>query len=157
MRNIRLPELGFHVSSFRFPPLAASQLMGSYCPKAAFLDTHPHHCNNLPSIIFLDAISLPCGVNLDVYWGYWRTPHAFFYKDGDSYVPTCTTHPRPCAPKGWVEQEILLSQYDAGGGTSSRWGIVVWYLPGIHPSFPTPLGSQSWFPMHACINDRTHA
>jgi hypothetical protein len=78
MRNLRLPELGFHVSSFRFPPLAASQLMGSYFPKAAFLDAHPQHCNNLSSIIFLDAISLPCGVNLDAYWGYWRTPHAFF-------------------------------------------------------------------------------
>ena len=148
--------LGFQVRSFRFPHLAFSQLMRSYCPKAAILDAHPHRCNKLPSIIFLDAISLPCGTNLDVYWAYWRTPHVFFYQDGDSDLVRCTTHTRPRAPNDWEEQIIHLSHCDAGGGTSSLWAIVVWYPPGIQPSVQIPLGSQPWFPMQACINDRNH-
>ncbi len=151
------PALGFQVGSFRFSHSEFAQLMESYCPQAATLDAHTRRCNTLPEIIFLDAISLPCGADSANYWAYWRTPHVFFYQDGDLDLAGHTGKARPCAPTNWEERAIHLSHWEAGGGTSSLWAIVVWYPPGILPCDQIPLGSQPWFPMQACVNDRTHA
>jgi hypothetical protein len=118
----------------------------SYCPQAATLDAHARRCNMLPEIIFLDAISLPCGADSENYWAYWRTPHVFFYQDGDLDLAGHTGKTRPCVPMNWEERAIHLSHWEAGGGASSLWVIVVWYPPGIPPCDQIPLGSQPWFP-----------
>ena len=151
------PALGFQVGSFRFTHSEFAQLMEGYCPQAVTLDAHSRRCNTLPTIIFSDAISLPCGRDSEVYWAYWRTPHVFFYQDGDSDLVGRSGKTRPCAPTNWEERVIHLSHWEAGGGTSSLWAIVVWYPPGTHPCDQIPLGSQPWFPMQACVNDRTCA
>ena len=151
------PALGFKVGSFRFPHSAFLQLMESYCPQAANLNARACRYNTLPAIIFLDALSLPCGANSEAYWASWRTPHVFFYQDGNSDWVGCTGNTRPCAPKDWEERSLHLSHWEAGGGTSGLWAIVAWYPPGSQPCDQIPLGSQPWFPMQACVNDRTHA
>jgi hypothetical protein len=110
------PALGFQVGSFRFTHSEFAQLMEGYCPQAVTLDAHSRRCNTLPTIIFSDAISLPCGRDSEVYWAYWRTPHVFFYQDGDSDLVGRSGKTRPCAPKNWEERVIHLSHWEAGGG-----------------------------------------
>ena len=122
------PALGFQVGSFRFSHSDFAQLMESYCPQAATLDAHTRRCNSLPEIIFLDPISLPCGADSENYWAYWRTPHVFFYQDGDLDLAGYTGKKRPCAPRNWEERAIHLSHREAGGGTSSLWVIAVAWL-----------------------------
>jgi hypothetical protein len=64
--------------------------------------------------------------------------------------------PPPC-PTGWTSRSIALSHCGAGGATSGRWTVVVWYPPLLPFSEPLPVAPQAWFPLFCYVRDREAA
>ena len=140
--------MGFTISSVWLPPGPFVDLILDVCPNVLVLSVLPCRCNTLPDVVFLDLLSIPPVERLSgSYWRAWTTPHVFFFWAGD----TDSSSPAPCPPVGWVAKSITMSHCEAGGATSGRWRIQVWYPPGavvIEPVVLDPfLGCQSgvWF------------
>ena len=152
--------LGFQVSSLRCQtPLFAAMIL-PFCPHAAVLAATPRQCNTLPDVIFSDAMSLPPWGDLS-YWAQWATPHVFFVPVGDTDVEEwggrTSLRPVPLRPAGWTACSVFLTHCEAGGATTGRWSIVVWYPPGHPAAMPAPITPQPWFPIRAFVNDRAAA
>ena len=151
--------LGFRVTSICCPDPPFVAVVSKFWPEASILSPSPRRCNRLPDVIFSDLISLPWDPHCpQVYWDAWPTPHVFFCPAGDSDVEAwggrgCCLAP-PAPPRGWLARSITLSHCEAGGGTSGRWTVVVWYPPTSPVSEPVPLEAQPWFPIRACVNNR---
>jgi hypothetical protein len=58
---------------------------------------------------------------------------------------------------GWTSRSIALSHCGAGGATSGRWTVVVWYPPLLPFSEPLPVAPQAWFPLFCYVRDREAA
>jgi hypothetical protein len=54
-------------------------------------------------------------------------------------------------------RSIALSHCDAGGATSGRWTVLVWYPPLLPFSEPLPVGPHAWFPLFCYVRDRESA
>ena len=140
--------LGFRVTTIRcaYPPFV--DLIGLFCGGPWSLSPWPRQCNLLPDVVFLDLGALPWGPGSDKYWERWWTPHIFYCQGADNdLVKTRAGAPPPTCPTGWTLCSIALSHCVAGGATSGRWTMVVWYPPLLPFSEPLQVAPQAWFPL----------
>ncbi len=108
--------------------------------------------------MFLDLGALPWGPGAKKYWEWWRTPHVFFCQGVDNNtVGTRAGPPTPLCPPEWALRSVTLSHCDAGGATSGRWTVVVWYIPLLPFSEPLLAVPQAWFPLFCYVRDRESA
>ncbi len=133
--------LGFRVFSFRSSHPAFTALLSTLFGSASSLGVVARRCNKLPDIIFCDRATLPASSRL--YWSVWTTPHVFFSHAGDCDLEIWgappITSPSPPVPRGWSARSVVLPHSMAGGGTSGRWRLDVWYPPSYPAVLPAPL------------------
>ncbi len=65
--------------------------------------------------------------------------------------------PPPTPPQGWVAKHMCLTHCKAGGATSGRWSVSVWYPPGCLNATLIPIIPHPWFPLWVFVNDRLAA
>ncbi len=108
--------------------------------------------------MFLDLGALPWGPGSDKYCERWRTLHVFYCQgaDDDLVGTRVGPLPPPCPP-GWAWRSITLNHCNAGGATSGRWTVVVWYPPLLAFSEPLQAVPQAWFPLFCYVRDRESA
>ncbi len=63
----------------------------------------------------------------------------------------------PMPPPGWTVRDIGLSHYEAGGGPSGSWRLVVGYPSTQLALSPAPLVLLPWFPIRSLVMDRLAA
>jgi hypothetical protein len=150
--------LGFRVTTVRCAFTPFVDLIGAFCGGPKSLPPCPRQCNSLPDVVFLDLGALPWGPGAKKYWERWRTPHVFFCQGADdNTVGTRAGPPSPSCPPEWALRSVTLSHCEAGGPTSGRWTVVVWYPPLLSLLEPLLAAPQAWFPLFCYIRDRESA
>jgi hypothetical protein len=86
------------------------------------------------------------------------TPHVFFVSagnsDADAWDFPSLSRPPPTPPQGWAAKHVCLTHCEAGGATSGRWSVSVWYPPGCPNATPIPIIPCPWFPLRVFVKDR---
>ena len=77
--------------------------------------------------------------------------------DAEAWSRPRVSPPLPPVPHGWSFCSVMLTHSAAGGGTSGRWQLVMWYPPAYPAAFPAPFLPRSWFPIRAYVSDRVAA
>ena len=137
------------ILSTGFLPLSArkQQYLRQFCASA----THSL------MLFFWDLLSLLLVSHLsNLYWRAWVAPQVFFLRAGNTDLAApggreWLVQVPPQSSWGWSSCKVMLTHCKAGGGTSGRWLIVVWYPPERAVPSPAPLDPLPWFPICSSV------